>query len=487
MMTKTQASLSKSDLYGVLDKVDDAIFIDDAEGNTLWLNRACEGLYKIRREDVIGTNVSELEREGVFSPSVARLVFESGKQADIVHQNKEGKRILSTGTPIFDGDGAIALVITTSRDITELISLQNELEFVQNTLSGLQDGEKFAIGDFVAQSSEMREVLKLTKRLAEIDSTVLITGESGVGKGVIAGLLHRNGPRKDGSFVKINCGAIPENLIESELFGYEGGAFTGSAKQGKAGLFEAAHHGSIFLDEISELSVNLQVKLLQVIQDRAVTRVGGTNPIAVDVRIISATNRELFSLVTEGAFREDLYYRLNVVPIYVPPLRERTADIAPLIAHFLNLFNIQMNDHKEISPDSLALLTEYDWPGNVRELQNIVERLMITTGGATIRPENLPGFILHRVRDSSRNLSKLPLDSLTAGFDAVTGSGGLKRAMGEMERAILLAAKERYGSTRAIAKALRTTQPTIVRKMKKYGIPAEGSGGQAQSRPERTL
>jgi PAS domain S-box-containing protein len=476
MTAKTQASLSESDLYGVLDKVDDAIFIDDAEGNTLWLNRACEGLYKIRREDVIGTNVSELEREGVFSPSVARLVLESGKQADIVHQNKDGKRILSTGTPIFDDDGAISLIITTSRDITELIGLQNELEFVQNTLSGLQDEGKFFVGDFVAQSPEMREVLKLTKRLAELDSTVLITGESGVGKGVIAGLLHRNGPRRDEPFVKINCGAIPENLIESELFGYEAGAFTGSVKQGKAGLFEAAHLGSIFLDEISELSINLQVKLLQVIQDRTITRVGGIRSIPVDVRIISASNRELFSLVTAGAFREDLYYRLNVVPIYVPPLRERTDDIAPLVAYFLNLFNIQMNDHKEISPDSLALLTEYDWPGNVRELQNIVERLMITTGDATIRPENLPGFILNRVRDSSRNPQKSPPDSIAMGLEAATGSGGLIRAMDETEKAILLAAKARYGSTRAIAKALHTTQPTVVRKMQKYGIPAAGSG-----------
>jgi PAS domain S-box-containing protein len=467
---QTQTALSDSELYEVLDKVDDAVFIDDAEGNALWLNRACEHLYKIQRKDIIGMNVSQLEREGVFTPSVARLVIESGEQADVVHQNKEGKRILSTGTPIFDDAGRISLIITTSRDITELISLQNELEFVQNTLSGLQDEGKFIVGDFVAQSTEMREVLRLTRRLAEIDSTVLITGESGVGKGVIAGLLHHNSPRQENPFIKINCGAIPENLLESELFGYEGGAFTGSGKQGKVGLFETAHQGSIFLDEISELSLNLQVKLLQVIQDRTVTRVGGIRPIAIDVRIISASNRDLFSLVKEGSFREDLYYRLNVVPIHVPPLRERIEDIAPLAAYFLNLFNIQMNDHKEIAPDALALLTEYDWPGNVRELRNIVERLLITTNEAVIHPTNLPGFILNRVRDASRRSKNAPPADNAEQFDKALDVGGLRQMLDATEKSILLAAKERCGSTRAIAAALNTTQPTIVRKMQKHGI-----------------
>ncbi|MDR0357427.1 MAG: sigma 54-interacting transcriptional regulator [Clostridiales Family XIII bacterium] len=470
MRAQGQISLSESDLYGVLDKVDDAIFIDDANGNALWLNRACEDLYKISRDEVIGTNIAQLEREGVFTPSVARLVIESGKQADVVHQNRDGKRILSTGTPIFDEEGRLSLIISTSRDITELINLQNELEFVQNTLSGLQDEGRFVADDFVAQSPEMREVLRLTGRLAEIDSTVLISGESGVGKGVIAELLHRNGPRKNGPFVKINCGAIPENLIESELFGYEGGAFTGSGRQGKAGLFETADKGSVFLDEISELPVKLQVKLLQAIQDRAISRVGGVEPIPIDVRIISATNRNLFSLVREGQFREDLYYRLNVVPIHVPPLRERIADIAPLIAHFLNMYNIRMNDHKEMTPDALALLTEYDWPGNVRELQNIVERLMITTNEATIHPDNLPLFILNRIRDAAKTREDGPPASF-AGNPSKLSAGGLKGALAETERSILLAARERYGSTRAVAKALGVAQPTVVRKMRKYDIP----------------
>jgi PAS domain S-box-containing protein len=476
MTAPTRISLSESDLYGVLDKVDDAIFIDDAEGNTLWLNHACENLFRIRREDVIGTNIAELEHEGIFSPSVTRIVIRTGKQADIVHQNKDGKRILSTGTPIFNSENRLALIITTSRDITELINLQNELEHVQNTLNGLQDEGRFVVEGFVAQSPQMREALKLTKRLAEIDSTVLITGESGVGKGVIAELLHRNGPRRAGPFVKINCGAIPENLLESELFGYESGSFTGSGKQGKIGLFETAHRGSIFLDEIAELSLNLQVKLLQVIQDRTVTKIGGIHPIPVDVRIISACNRNLFTLVQDGLFREDLYYRLNVVPIHIPPLRERVEDIAPLVAHFLNTFNIQMNDHKEMSPDTLALLTEYNWPGNVRELENLIERLMITTNDATIRPENLPVFVLNRIRSASGQPTGAQTQNRDAEFDKAVRDGGLRQTLAATEKTILLAAKKRCGSTRAVARALNTTQPTIVRKMKKYGIPSPKNG-----------
>ena len=454
------SSLSKKDLYKVLDSVDDAIFIDDANGNTLWLNKACENLYRVKKKDLIGKHITILEEEGIFSPSVARMVLESKKQVDLIHQNKDGNRILSTGTPIFDDNGSMTTIISTSRDITELVSLQNELEFVQSTLEGMQNQEKFYTGDVIAQSQAMFNVLQLVKRLAEIDSTVLITGESGVGKGVIARLLHENGSRKENAFIKVNCGAIPENLIESELFGYESGSFTGSRSEGKAGLFESADNGTIFLDEISELPLNLQVKLLQVLQDREITRVGGVTPIPVDVRIISATNKELFSLVEENKFREDLYYRLNVVPIYVPPLRERNEDIIPLINYFLNSNNKQMNDRKEIAPETMAILAEYNWPGNVRELQNMIERLMITTRKPNIEPENLPEYILDYI-----NVARTSNTTNTLNEDM-----NLAQALDNTEKEILLKAKEKYKSSRKMAKALGVSQPTIVRKLHKYGI-----------------
>jgi len=446
--------LSIDELIPILDSISDAIFIDDAQGFTIWINKASEELYKIKRKDVIGKHVSFLEREGIFTPSVARIVMEQKKEVSTIHENKDGKRLLTTGIPIMDADNNMSKIITTTHDITELINVQNELESVQNTLSGLKAQEGYS--DVVANSPSMYNVIQLTRRLSNIDSTVLITGESGVGKGVIAKLLHENGSRKSYPYIKVNCGAIPENLIESELFGYESGAFTGSRKDGKKGLFETAEKGTIFLDEISELPLNLQVKLLQVLQEREITRVGGVESIPVNVRIISATNRDLMALVREGKFREDLYYRLNVVPISIPPLRERPEDIIPMIRIFLNQNNIKMKEHKEIDSKTIAILMKYPWPGNVRELQNIIERLVITTKGAVILPENLPSFI----------------HETTSGIDitSTTTVKSLKKALDHAEREILLKAQEKYITTRAMAKALGVSQPTIVRKLHKYQI-----------------
>lgn len=450
------SALSIDDLIPILDSISDAIFIDDAQGYAIWINKASEELYKVKRNEIIGKHVSFLESEGIFSPSVARIVMEEKKEVNIIHENRDGKRLLTTGIPIMDAEKNISKIITTTHDITELIGLQNELESIQNTLHGLKIQEKFNYGNIIANSHAMYNVIQLTKRLADIDSTVLITGESGVGKGVIANLLHANGSRKDFPFVKVNCGAIPENLIESELFGYESGAFTGSKREGKKGLFEVAEKGTIFLDEISELPLNLQVKLLQVIQEREIKRLGGTVSIPIDVRIISATNKDLLSLVHERKFREDLYYRLNVVPISIPPLRERPEDVIPMIRIFLNQNNKKMKEHKEIDSNTMAILMKYSWPGNVRELQNIIERLVITTKGSTILPENLPSFILENAR-TSEVLNSREITSL-------------KQALDNVEHEILIRTYEKHKSTRAMAKALNVSQPTIVRKLQKYKI-----------------
>ncbi len=446
--------LSIDELIPILDSISDAIFIDDAQGYTIWINKASEELYKIKRKNIIGKHVSFLESEGIFTPSVARIVMEQKKEASTIHENKDGKRLLTTGIPIMDADNNMSKIITTTHDITELINLQNQLESYQNTLSGLNTQEGFS--DIIANSPSMYNVIQLTKRLSDVDSTVLLTGESGVGKGVIAKLLHENGSRKDFPYIKVNCGAIPGNLIESELFGYESGAFTGSRKDGKKGLFETADKGTIFLDEISELPLNLQVKLLQVIQEREITKVGGVKSIPINVRIISATNKDLMALVQEGKFREDLYYRLNVVPINIPPLRERPEDIIPMIRIFLNRINIKLKEHKEIDSKTIAILIKYPWPGNVRELQNIVERLVITTKNTVIHPDNLPSFI-HEAAGGIESLS------------ASTGKS-LNEVLALAEREILLKAQQQYRTTREIAKALGISQPTVVRKLRKYSI-----------------
>ena len=449
-------NFSEWELIPILDSISDAVFIDDSRGYTLWCNKACCDLYKITQEEVEGMHVLDLEKSGIFSPSVANLVLEQGKEVTIMHKNKEGKHLLSTGTPIKDSSGRITKVITTSRDITELSTLQNKLQTVQGTLEDMKSLDKLSDKGIIANSHSMFNVMQLAKKLATVDSTVLITGESGVGKGLIAQLLHENGSRKDFPFVTVNCGAIPENLIESELFGYERGAFTGSKAEGKKGLFEAAQEGTIFLDEISELPLNLQVKLLQVIQEREIIHVGGVKKIPIDVRIISATNKDLHMLVEQGRFREDLYYRLNVVPINVPPLRERPEDILPLIQKYLIKYNEKLKEHKQIDPNSLAVLLKYEWPGNIRELQNIIERLILTTRGDTITVDELPGFIKDN-EDTKPNEGRRAFTSFS-------------NSMSMAEKHILKDALEKYGSTRAMAKALKISQPTVVRKLHKYGM-----------------
>ncbi|MCR5481783.1 MAG: sigma 54-interacting transcriptional regulator [Clostridia bacterium] len=453
-MKKILRSVTAEELIHILDSISDAVFIDDKDGISLWCNKACEELFKISLNDISGHHISELEKKGIFAPSVASMVFEQKKEVTIVHENKDGKRILSTGTPILDDNGQISKVVTTSRDITELSTLQNRFEAVESALKDLKDAEKFSYKGIVANSQQMFNVMQLTKRLANLDSTVLITGESGVGKGVIAELLHENGNRKDFPFIKVNCGAIPESLIESELFGYESGAFTGSRAEGKKGLFEEAQNGTIFLDEISELPLNLQVTLLQVIQEREIKRVGGVKSIPINVRIISATNKELHNLVQEGKFREDLYYRLNVVPINVPPLRERAEDIVPLIQLSLERYNAKLNDHKRIDPTAMAVLLKYNWPGNIRELQNIIERLVITTRGEDITSENLPSYI----HDVSREQKKTTEDMTLSEF------------LEKSEREFLEKALKKCSSTRAMAKMLEVSQPTVVRKLQRYGL-----------------
>lgn len=452
------AQFSTEELIAILDSITDAIFIDDEAGNAVWINRACEELYKVTRDEVIGKSIFSLEAEGIFTPSVARLVMDQHKEVSIIHKNKDGKRIMSTGIPIFDGAGRIKKVISTSRDITELVSLKNKLEDMQSNLQELKSREKPYHGDIIANSSAMISVIQLAERLSDVDSTILITGESGSGKGIIAKLIHESGSRKDAPFVKINCGAIPDNLLESELFGYESGAFTGSRKEGKKGLFEVAQNGTVFLDEIAELPLNLQVKILQVIQEKEIQRVGGVVNIPVNVRIISATNRDLSMRVKEGKFREDLFYRLNVVPIQVPPLRERPEDIIPLIKHFLEKHNQKLNEGKVIDPGTMLVLLKYSWPGNVRELENIVERLVITTKDSTIFPENLPSYIF----ESTRAPGEIDIPHVT----------NLNKALNEAEMYILASAAAKYKTTRQIAKALGVSQPTIVRKLKKHHIKA---------------
>lgn len=454
MADKFAKSIETEQLLQILEGISDAVFVDNNTGHCMWCNKACEDLYNISLEDVYGKHVNELEEMGIFSPSVTKRVLKEKREMTIIHENKYAKKLLTTGTPIFDGTGSVSMVITTSRDITRLTKNQRATSAVpminMDTIETIDVSDE----DIIASSIAMKNVVSLTRKLSAVNSTVLITGESGVGKGLIAKFLHEEGSRWEEPFITVNCGAIPESLIESELFGYAPGAFTGSRAEGKRGLFEAAQKGTIFLDEISELPLNLQVKLLRVIQEREITPVGGVKAIPIDVRIVSATNKPLTDLVKEGKFREDLYYRLNVVPINIPPLRDRPDDILPLLQNNLIKCNKKLRENKRFSPEALTVLLQYPWPGNIRELQNIVERLTITTNGSIITDESLPIFIKQEAKTNANTNVNLSLSS----------------AMEKAEKEILEKAYRNYKSTRAMAKALQISQPTIVRKLHKYNI-----------------
>lgn len=305
----------------------------------------------------------------------------------------------------------------------------------------------------IAYSPKMMELIDLSLRAAQVDSTVSISGESGVGKDLLANLIHDQSSRSLGPFVEINCGAIPVNLLESELFGYESGAFTGASRQGKLGMFELANGGTLFLDEIGELPLSLQVKLLRALQEQEFVRVGGVKVRKVDVRFITATNRNLEKMVEEGRFREDLYFRLNVVPLRIPPLRERKEDILPLVHHFQVRITQKFKVEKNFAPEVMRAFIEYQWPGNVRELENIVERLFVITPGQDIRGSDLPEKFL---RVAPKNCIR------------VTGLMPLREAVDEVQRLLIEEALTTFGgNTYQAAQALQVDPSTIVRKLAK--------------------
>lgn len=383
------------DYLGMFENSYDAMIIADGNGRALFINRAFEGIMDGKKEELLGQLIPEYTKEIIGHPSVTSKVLESGKTETIITQTSSGKQVLNTGVPVYNCNGIIHRIYINLRDITKLNALRQKYQESQILASKyhleLIEMKKRKVAGFVAHSKEINQVLEIAYRVACVDSTVLLLGESGVGKDNVAHIIHEASIRKNsGSFVKISCGAIPAELLESELFGYEGGAFTGAKREGKVGYFELADKGTLFLDEIGELPKLLQVKLLNVIQFKNIIRIGGVKEIPVDIRIIAATNRDLAEMVRLGDFREDLFYRLNVVPIMIPPLRERKEDIPFLLFHYVDRFNRKYNQEVRFSQATTDILYKYNWPGNIRELANLVERLIVTSDEPLIKPENLP-------------------------------------------------------------------------------------------------
>ena len=435
-------------LNGIFESSYDGLMVCDVLGNIKKVNAAWKKMFDMEDKE-IPCNISELEKQGVIYPSAAMLAAREKRRLTFLQEGKNGKKFIATGNPIIDGNGEITGVVTNIRDIEEL----NRLRYNYHN-DNQKTGSHFA--GIIANSIEFGEVIELASQAAKYKSTVLLLGETGVGKDVVARFIHHLSSVKNGPFIKVNCGAIPENLIESELFGYASGAFTGAKREGKKGFFELADGGTIFLDEIGDLPLSMQVKLLQVIQDKKVNRIGAGTSKAVNVRIVAATNKNLQQMVKEGEFRSDLYYRLNVVPIYIPPLRERKDDIIPLAYHFLKVFNRQYECNKEFSPDVPSVLRKYYWPGNVRELQNIIERVVVTSKQSMVMCKDFPPYICAR-------------NGCQSGTIVVNDIVPLREAIDEVEKQIIHQAYKAYGNTYKVAEILGVNQSTVVRKLKKLG------------------
>ncbi len=453
------------ELEAIIESSYDGIYVTDGQARTIRVNSAYERITGIKKEEVLGRTMHELVEDGFFNESATIRVLETRLPTSLVQRIKTGKTVMVTGNPFFDKHQNIHLVVTNVRDVSELNRLQQKLETLEKQRNEAQVEARQlretlrGRGETVLRSKKMQELHKTALRLSQVESTVLIQGESGVGKEIIADIIHDNGPRHKMPFIKFNCAAFPDQLVEAELFGYATGAFTGANKNGKAGLFEAAIGGSIFLDEIGELPLHLQAKLLRVLQKREIYRIGDPTPITVDVRIIAATNQDLKEMVREKKFREDLFFRLNVINLLVPPLRDRPESILPFTYHFLEKYNSLYRFSKQIDQKVISLFLEYDWPGNVRELENLIEQMVVITPGEIIDIQSLPD----RWKGSTADRT-LP----------AIGERPLNEIMSELERSLLGQAVHLHKTTRNIAKVLQINQSTVVRKLKRYDIKNDG-------------
>ena len=448
-------ALMQERLQMILESVQDGICVVDRSGEVTYVNPSYLRIVHKTPEMVVGQNVFEKAADGnrcaVLRSGIARI--------GSIRHKKDGTTIVANVNPIFV-DGEIAGVVSVIKDITEIQTLMERLSQVsakaeyleQELLRTKKTAQAFA--NYIGKSGKVVDVLALASKAADSSANVLIRGESGTGKEVIAEGIHYASGRRRGPFIRVNCGAIPGALLESELFGHEKGAFTGAVRR-KLGKFELANHGTIFLDEIGELDKNLQVKLLRVLQQKEFDRVGGEETIHVDVRIIAATNRDLEAMVREGTFRDDLYYRLNVIPIILPPLRDRPDDIPLLVEHFIEKTSKEnKKDVRGITPDAMQMFMHYRWPGNVRELENVIERVITLMDTDLITAAVLPSYIKGDI--AGREVQSLADDTVLP--------------WEEYEKQIIANALRQGTSFNGAAKLLRISHKTVAAKARKYGL-----------------
>ncbi|WP_311946952.1 sigma-54 interaction domain-containing protein [Halomonas piscis] len=477
-------NLESSILSTIIDTANDHLFIVKADGRIHDVSPGAAAVYGVPREELRHSSIQELEKQGILNPPVSLRVLKTGKSEQLVQQTKTKRSVIAQAHPVYI-KGELVCVVSRSMDLTDLQLLQQEYALLQERLSdhirggrngSIEDaGVVSALDDLEVHSEIMCEVALMIKRVSSTDASVLMYGETGVGKTVFARQLHKWSPRKDGPFIDVNCGAIPESLFESEMFGYQQGAFSGAASKGKAGLIEMAQGGTLFLDEISELPLDVQAKLLKVIQDGNVTRLGGTSVHRVDFRLVAATNQDLWQRVESGDFRLDLYYRLNVIPITLPPLRDRKEDIPSLVDRYINKLNDRYGFEKILASDAWEELMRNDWLGNIRELENWLERAWVSSEGNMIHSQDdsvngdgVKGGLKSKIKiDELRCREKEPSEYSDC---FLRHDETLKQAVERAEVSIFKKLCSELPSTYAIARRLEISQPSVVRKLKYYGL-----------------
>lgn len=469
------------ELEGIIASSHDGIIITDGEGNVIKINRALSRVTKLPEECFLGKKIDSLQEEGYFSfePIAKRARLEK-KIVTGLQRIETGKEVMVTSTPVYDDAGKVIRVVTNVTDMSDITNLQEQLTqslevsgHLRTEFNKLLEDE-LRSNELITRNHKMLDIVELVRRVADSNASVLLQGESGVGKEVFAKLVHAWSKRK-GAFLKINCSALPGHLLESEIFGYSRGAFTGANNLGKPGLFELADEGTLFLDEIEDLPLELQGKFLRVLQDGEFIRLGGTNVIKVNVRIISASNKDLNLMIDQNKFRPDLYYRLNVVPVTIPPLRERLEDIPLLAEYFLGRLNDEYHTKKVISPQLLKRFVEHTWPGNVRELRNILERLTLVSLGDVIGEHE---FMASKY--SAMNTIVSDCNSEPHNQDVDESIPRLKEALEEREKEIVLKAITKYKNIRRTGQILGISHTAVQRKLKKYQVGSksdEGHGG----------
>jgi PAS domain S-box-containing protein len=460
-----QKKVDYETLLQILNMSFDEIFVVDKNGYILFVNEAAVKHYGKNASDLVGKTVYHFDKQGLWEPTIFPIVMKEKKRVTMLQTTAFGKTLLVTANPVFDQNNEIFMVVENARDITEMELLRKNLNEEQSKAtkykSQLEELRKkeLDLRGFIIRSKKMERVVRISQRVAVTDSTALILGETGVGKTLLAKLIHKFSRRADGPFITLNCAAIPDQLFESELFGYSPGAFTGASKTGKTGLIELADGGTLFLDEIAEISPRLQAKLLQVIEERQFYNIGGKKPKQIDIRILTATNRDLKAYVKNGSFREDLYYRLNVIEILIPPLRERSEEIIFLAEHFLNIHNKKYGTSKRLSQDAQDLILTYPWPGNVRELAHVIERLVITVPDDVIKPQHLPHLV-----SGITGIDDEENDELIS----VTRLMPLDHALEKVERQLITTAYNRLKSSYKVAEVLDISQSKAYRLMRKF-------------------